>query len=199
MRLDQATAIAALLAESNQATEAAMAVVLGPVPAWVPGPITDAARRVAGSLLADDAKPLAVRRQIDDILAGNDSLLVTAALPLGYIRRVYELAGFVYGASLGKVAGLRALAGEQAEIGQRFREGRKVGTVGPIKKAISKLLAKDPNMKTPELWKAISNKPPKGWQAFESARLGKYLEGPGVQNVGYRRFSNICSEERKKE
>ena len=54
-------------------------------------------------------------------------------------------------------------------------------------------------MKNPDLWEAIKKKPPKGWQAFESAQLGKYLEGPTPKDgMEYHRFCNICGEERNK-
>ncbi len=187
--------IADLLAENKRKTDGELAVMLGPVPAWVPAPITGAACRVAGSLLADRADPLAVRRQIDDIRSGNDSLLVTAALPLDYIRRVYELASFVYGVSLGEVAGLRALAGEQAVHGQKFKPGRKPGTFGPVRKAVDRLLKERPGMTTPALWQAIKRNPPNGWQAIYDSK-GECLEGPD-REVHYPAFENTCTEARK--
>lgn len=82
--------------------------------------------------------------------------------------------------------------------GKSFTSGRKLGTVGPIRKAISKLLTKNPEMKNPEIWKAINEKPPKGWAVCEN-RLGKYIEHPSSgKEMSVRRFRNICAEERKK-
>jgi hypothetical protein len=81
--------------------------------------------------------------------------------------------------------------------GKRFTSGRKVGTAGPIRKAIANLLAKNREIKNPELWKAIERTPPRGWTAYETPRLGKYLEGPNMKNMGYPRFCTVCGEERK--
>jgi hypothetical protein len=53
-------------------------------------------------------------------------------------------------------------------------------------------------MKNPDLWKAIKHQPPSGWQAYETAKLGKYLDGPEATKMGYRRFCNVCGEERNK-
>ena len=81
--------------------------------------------------------------------------------------------------------------------GKAFISGRKPGAVGPIHKAIRKLLAKNPQMKNPEIWEAIKEKPPKGWSVCEN-RLGKYIDGPSGKNMKDRRFKNICAEERQK-
>lgn len=192
---DQLRAIDALIAESDHASADAAAVIFGDVPAWVPRPILDRAWRTASTLWADGADPRELRRLIDEILSGKDTG-AQASLPLPFIYAINELASFVYGASLGKLDGLKFLAGDQAEAGQRFKEGRKIGTLGPIRKAIDRLLKKHQDMTTPELWEAISQKPPKGWQAYNNNQ-GKYLEKPPKENVGYPRFQNICSEARK--
>lgn len=196
MSAAEEAAIAALLAEADRATDAAVLVMLGPVPAWVPPPVVGRAWRAACSLWADGTSPEEIRRLIDEELAGGvdgDE----ASRPLPFVRTINELASFVYGVSLGEREGLCFLAGEQAEIGQRFKQGRKAGTFGTIRKEVAKLLTKQPDMRTPAIWKAIASKPPKGWQAFDN-HLGKYLEGPGSDSMGYRRFQNICSEVRKK-
>jgi hypothetical protein len=83
-------------------------------------------------------------------------------------------------------------------IGVKFTRGRKKNTGSPIRKAIAKLLKANPAMRNPELWEAIKIKPPKGWVVYESVKLGKYIEGPKLENISHRRFCNICGEERKK-
>jgi hypothetical protein len=198
MSAAEEVAVSALLAEADRSTEKAVLVMLGPVPAWVPPPVVGRAWRAACSLWADGTSPEEIRRLIDEELAGGGVDGEQASRPLPFVRTIYELASFVYGVSLGEREGLRFLAGEQAETGQRFKQGRKPGTVGPIRKEVARLLKKCPGITTPAIWKTIASNPPKGWQAFESAKMGKYLEGPDMQNVGYRRFQNICSEERKK-
>lgn len=94
-------------------------------------------------------------------------------------------------------AALKAIIPD-AITGIKFRPGRKPGSGGPIRKAIAKHLSKNNQLKNPELWEAIKNKPPRGWTAYESPKLGKYLEGPGLKNMNYERFCNVCGEERKR-
>lgn len=82
-------------------------------------------------------------------------------------------------------------------IGLKFRSGRKLGTTGPIRKAIARELQKHPDMKNAQLWKALAAKPPKGWTFFDN-HLGKYIEGPkGGQEMSYRTFLNAAALERR--
>jgi hypothetical protein len=85
-----------------------------------------------------------------------------------------------------------------AATGEKFRQGRKVGTGGPIRKVIAELLAKEPTLSNAQLWDAIRKKPPKGWKSQDNVKFGKYFEGPENKNMGYSRFLNVCAEERKK-
>lgn len=82
---------------------------------------------------------------------------------------------------------------------RQFKLGRKSGTGGPIRKAIAKVLKKNPHFKNPDLWVALSANPPKGWQFFNN-RAGQYIEGPNFaeDHMIYRRFCTVCGEERKK-
>jgi len=82
-------------------------------------------------------------------------------------------------------------------IGVKFTKGRKKNSGSLIRKAIAKLLKANPDMKNPELWAALKNKPPRGWNFCEN-RLGNYIEGPKMANMNYERFCNVCGEERKK-
>ena len=84
-----------------------------------------------------------------------------------------------------------------SDLGIKFRQGRKIGTMGLVKKAIAKLLSENPKMKNPDLWKELSKKPPKGRKFFDN-RIGKYIEGPdGATEMKYGRFCNVCGEVRK--
>ncbi|MBS0323745.1 MAG: hypothetical protein JSR19_07830 [Proteobacteria bacterium] len=95
-----------------------------------------------------------------------------------------------------------AVALKFVPIGVKFSQGRKPGTGGPIRKAIAKLLAKNPAMKNPDLWEAIKKKPPKRWSAEEHPYYGfePELRGPNreTDHMSYRRFCTVCGEERKK-
>ncbi len=89
-----------------------------------------------------------------------------------------------------------------AELGRKFKTGRKLGTGGLIRKAIAGRLEKSPALKNPELWDVIGSKPPKGWSFFDN-RTGKYIEGPRMANgeyanMNYERFCTVCGEERNK-
>jgi len=84
------------------------------------------------------------------------------------------------------------------DLGLKFRTGRKPGRKGQIRKAIAKLLAKDPTIKNPDIWKKLESNPPKGFQFYDNQSLGKYIEGPRKEtDMKYGRFCTICSEERK--
>ena len=87
--------------------------------------------------------------------------------------------------------------GDLLELGFLFKKGRRPNTGSPIRRKIAALLRKNPNLKNPELWKAVEEKPPKGWSAFDN-EVGKYLEGPHNKNMNYQRFCNVCAEERAK-
>lgn len=85
-----------------------------------------------------------------------------------------------------------------ASTGKKFVSGRKINSVGPIRKAIARLLKKNPDLKPAQLWENIKADPPKGWTVYEN-RAGKYIEGPrGDDNMSQARFKNIASEERRK-
>lgn len=90
----------------------------------------------------------------------------------------------------------------RAASGLSFTTGRKVGTKGPIRKAIAHLLKKHPAMKNPELWDAIKAKPPKGWEFFNNSP-GRCADGPPMKTderrstLSYGRFCTVCGEERK--
>lgn len=81
--------------------------------------------------------------------------------------------------------------------GLKFTLGRKTDTVSLIRKAIARELKRHHDMKNRELWNVIATKPPKGWE-FCDNRLGRYAEASGGRNMSYRRFCNVCAEERRK-
>lgn len=87
----------------------------------------------------------------------------------------------------GKIVTLRDIVPEALDA-LRFKQGRKPGTGGPIRKAIARLLKKKP-LKNAEIWQALSLNPPRGWQFLEN-RLGKYIEGPRAEDgMGARAIS----------
>jgi hypothetical protein len=90
------------------------------------------------------------------------------------------------------------LMADRAATGQKFKAGRKPGTGGQIRMAIRKALAKAPALRNKALWERIKSNPPRGFTFFETARFGRYIEGPHADDgMGYSRFCNVASEERK--
>lgn len=87
---------------------------------------------------------------------------------------------------------------EKAAVGQRFENGRRRGTIGPIRAAIRRNLAGDATLTNEQLWQLLMAKPPKGL-TFCDNRLGRYIEGPlASKNTGWDRFRNMAAEERKR-
>ena len=87
---------------------------------------------------------------------------------------------------------------DSARTGVKFKRGRKTNTPGPIRKAIARLLLKNPSMSNADLWAAVEAKPPRGWTVFNN-RAGRYIEGPKTgSEMKYARFCNVSAEERKK-
>lgn len=191
--------IAAYLEREEQAVNSILRALYGEMPHWIPSPSIERARRIVQKLLNDGFSADGIQQRV--VEAERDELIFPGIVtdPSAFAQSVYELAHLRYAISLGKSKGLRVLAGEQAEHGQRFKDGRKLGSGGPVRKAIAKFLAKNPAMKNPELWEAMKKKPPRGWQTYENVRLGKYLEGPAsTESMKYGRFCTVCGEERKK-
>ncbi len=186
----------AILEREEQAIYSTLRSLYGEMPNWIPAPSIERAKRTVQKLINDGFSSEGISQRVAE--AEKDELtfpgIVTDAG--AFAQSVYELAHLRYAISLGKSKALRVLAGDLAEHGAKFdNPGR---GQGPPRKAIAKLLAKTPAMTNPELWDAVKRKPPKGWQAYDTPRLGKYLEGPNMENTAYGRFCNICSEERKK-
>ena len=79
--------------------------------------------------------------------------------------------------------------------GEKFKDGRKPGTPGRVRKAIRALLKKNTSLKNPEIWSILKNKPPSGWNFFDN-RHGEYIEHQDGETKRAQ-FNNICSEERR--
>lgn len=86
-----------------------------------------------------------------------------------------------------------------AQEGRKFKTGRKPGTAGALRLAIAALLKNGPALTNAELWARMKTNPPGGYEFCQTARLGKYIEGPTPKDsMGYRRFMNVAAEERGK-
>lgn len=180
-------------------SESPLVAIYGAIPKWVPDPSTGRVQRIIQKLLSDGFTVDGITTAVDS--AQNHALKFPGIVsdPVAFIQDIHELLHLRHAISLGKLEGLACLAGDQARHGQKFKDGKKIGSVGPIRKEIAKLLGNNPQMKTPELWSTIAKKPPKGWTVCEN-RQGKYIEGPKVSDgMGYRRFESVVSAERKKQ
>jgi hypothetical protein len=176
----------------------AMAALFGSLPPWLPEPSAERARRFVEHLLNQGFKADDLVRLVREAQSGDLSFPGIVRDPGAFTQAIHELAHVRYAIARGKRDGLRVIAGKQAMQGQAFLDGRKPGTGGPVRKAIRRLLAKDPTMKNAQLWSAIEAKLPKGWEALDN-KQGRYLEGPMAANMGYRRFCNVAAEERSRQ
>jgi hypothetical protein len=88
---------------------------------------------------------------------------------------------------------------EKAAAGQVFENGRKPGTISPIRAAIRKALAAGAELSNEQLWRMLVAKPPRGFTFYDTKRLGRYIEGSTAdKGMEWARFRNICAEERKR-
>lgn len=174
----------------------------GKMPQWVPKTNIDIAKRNAQFLVIEGFSLDEICQLVAEAEKGELSYPGIVINPVYHSQSIYELLSIRYAISLGKSKGLLLLGGEQAQHGQKFMDGRKPGTSGEIRKAIAKLLAKNPVMTNPELWDSIKKKPPKRWIVEESPhfKLEPQLLGPKPEkdHMSRRRFNNVCGEERKK-
>lgn len=127
----------------------------------------------------------------DDLLAMRTSAVAA------YRAKDYELA--VARASALEWAcryyGQNIAAAPDVRQGRAFK-GRKKGSEGHVKKAVRKVLKKNPKMKNAQIWEALQDALPRGWLVCDN-RAGKYIEGKSAdQGCNYRRFLNTCSEVR---
>ena len=83
-----------------------------------------------------------------------------------------------------------------AAHGKKFKAGRKIGTVGPVRKAIQGVLKKKPTATPKEIWAALKEKPPRGMTFYDN-HLGRYIEVDGqAGETKFTSFSNIVSQEK---
>lgn len=113
------------------------------------------------------------------------------------------LARYLYAASLGEEDGLPLVIGNEhaglALHGKQMRQGRKEGTIGPVRTFIRKMLAKKPKATNEELWTAIKAKPPRGWTPMETVMYGRYIDPPaGRHEVKWKSFCSYAALERKR-
>jgi hypothetical protein len=82
----------------------------------------------------------------------------------------------------------------QAILGGKFIKGRKPNTGSPIRKRIAADLKKNPKLKPREVWAGIKAKHPKSWDVEGDTQIWVTGRAP----MGYKRFSEVCAEEKKK-
>jgi hypothetical protein len=188
--------LARYLEADNHALGVAVTSIFPDLPKWVPTPSRERVRRIVKKLLIDGFSADDINRLVRE--AEKDELVIPGIVTdsVAFTQAVYELAHLRYAGRLGKLEGLRVLAGNQAVHGQRFSDGRKRGTVGSLRKLINEMLAERPSARNSDLWRQIEIASPNGFQTCYTAQLGKYIEGPEGA-TGYKRFCNICSEERR--
>lgn len=189
----------ALTRAENQLNGPAYDGVFGRLPEWIPANFHVDFRIIRERLL-ETYSHADLLGYIAEYLAMDENT-ETYSIPGEIMRDVSILAHYQEAVRLGLDEGLALLTDNehagQVIHGKKF-PGRKPGSIGPVRKFIRARLAKNHAATNEELWAAIKAKPPKSWTPMESTRLGRYIEGPNAgDNVGWARFCNIASEERK--
>jgi hypothetical protein len=200
-RQGQINRLGAYLQRQDDLLESVVYSIFGKFPAWVPHQVRERVYWTVQKLLNDGFSTDEIRQRVVEFSNDPNTLTIPGIVrdPLEFSKSISYLDVFRIGIAKGRIEGLKILSGDIAAHGQKFAMGRKVGTFSPVRSAVAKLLAKHPAMKPRHLWEAIKQNPPKGWQARESGQLGKYLDGPSPRDtMQYRRFCNVCSEERQK-
>lgn len=191
--------IAAYLERQGDELESALDLIFGSIPEWVPLLARERVQIEVRELLREGFSAAEIRSRVIEFSIDPNALTIpgTVANPFRFSQSISYLAVFQTGISLDSIEGLTVLSGELAARGKKFLDGRKPGTGGPIRKEVAKLLANDPTLRNPELWKAVKENLPRGWEAGKLAKYGEYVEAH-PEKMFYRRFCNVCGEERKK-
>lgn len=189
--------IAALGREDDEA-ERALQLLYGDLPEWFPSPCLEHATRIVYQLGNQGFTAEQIAKFTTDSMADKWMVPGTVRDSCAFIHAVNELAHIKYALSLPDNECLELLAGTLAATGKTFREGRKVNSVGPIRKAIAREVGKNPSLMPRHLWAILARKPPKGWEFFDNSE-GMYIEGPkGGEGMKYAHFSAVCKEEKDK-
>lgn len=200
--------LAAFIERQDDEADRALQLLYGELPAWFPLPRLEHARRIVCQLGNKGFTAEQIAKFVNDEISDDEKLeageMVRRFVPGtvrdsgAFIYAVNELAHIKYALTLPDNECLEMLAGTLAATGKTFREGRKVNSVGPIRKAIAREVRKNPSLMPRYLWAILARKPPKGWEFFDNSE-GKYIEGPkGGQGMKYVHFSAVCKEEKDK-
>lgn len=139
----------------------------------------------------------AIKRSVDFLKPGQVAILHEKRAEILELHAAGErIAAMRAGLELFALTGYVATEPERI-LGKKMSAGRKLGTVGPVRKAVAKYLTRHPSAKNDEIWGALKEKPPRGWTFMDNS-LGRYIEGPKAdREINFPRFRNICSEERR--
>lgn len=85
----------------------------------------------------------------------------------------------------------------KAKHGSKF-VAKKPGSAGPVRKAISRALRKNPTHTADAVWRLLAANPPKNLEFYGITVDRRYIRREGHLDTGWRRFQNIVSEERKR-
>lgn len=186
----------AFLDREEREVEEALAGLYGDLPPWFPEVVREQVRTIVGEMLAEGITATFMLSEIRRDLNSEPLVPGVVREPVSFSRDIYKLKKVAFALKLEKDKALKELVGKVTATGIKFTQGRQPNSLGPIRKVIKRLLAKDPKLKNKELWRAIENKPPVGWEVMDNRTFGKYLTGPENQEMKYPRFRNICSMER---
>lgn len=186
----------AALGRADDEVERALQLLYGELPDWFPKPSLEHATRIIHRLTQDDFSAEQIAEFVTAEMCGNE-IFYLYAHPTVARQDINELAHIKYALTLPDNECLEMLAGTLAATGIKFRKGRKVNSVGPVRKAIARELKKNQALKPRHLWALLANKPPKGWD-FEGEGREARIWITGRKPIGYARFSEVCKQESDK-
>jgi|TARA_B110000971_G_scaffold218425_1_gene257155 hypothetical protein len=186
---------------------------------WIPKPTIDRAKRIIGRLLGDKFSP----EQINDFItaAGSDSLTPPGNVidTVAFFQWIDELAHIRYAVSLGQDKGLLVLAGEQASIGQKFRDSQSAKAKKPrgklgvsydsslsINEVIQLLISRNSkDTSASELWNEFYGEldkshldPKEIGNSDQRKAVYEYAFNDKRKTISYGRFANVVSDIKNK-
>lgn len=179
--------------------------IRGTLPEWMPQLFVKKFKKIRSKLLTRYSyTPSQIKRYITrypEYMRNLKPEMMSVEIPNRILDDIDELYVLKYAVNAGEQDGLSILldgkTADQIVTGKKFLSGRKSNSIGPVRKFIRNALKKNPEMKNADLWEAIKERPPRGWDVMENSRFYKYIEKPNSgDNVGWKRFCNIAAEER---
>lgn len=84
-------------------------------------------------------------------------------------------------------------------LGAKFQQGRKLNAVGPVRRAVQRIVKTNPTATASDVWILLGAQTKSGLKCFNN-KFGRYIESTGedgtIKSTSYARFANVVSEVR---